>query len=75
MPKTMSLRFSSKRRGTINMIRNIGYPIVFVKLNSFSINAVMCDPVHGAETTWIIICQQHLEPFSEICSLQGITHI
>ena len=32
------------------MIRNIGYPIVFVKLNSISINAVMCDPVHDAET-------------------------
>ena len=32
------------------MIRNIDYPIVFVKLNSISINAVMCDPVHDAET-------------------------
>ena len=32
------------------MIRNIGYHIVFVKLNSISINAAMCDPAHDAET-------------------------
>ena len=49
------------------MARNIDYTIVFVKLNSFFINATMCDPVHDAETIHGLL--------SEICSLQGITHI
>ena len=35
---------------SINTIRNICYPIMFVKLNSISINAAICDTVHDAET-------------------------